>query len=245
MELLKLRWAADLLNEFWRSRRRRAAFSPPAVPTGPMPGRAGGLSGTQGLEIPRDSSLPSARLPCSAAGLDSNSVCESIATWCLDALLPTLKCCFLMLGSWRRLLRLFSLFTSISLLDSGRLCRSGGLPVSSCMRLSSNRTLLFSPSPSTYTELLPSICCLCETSRDSSALCASVLFSDWRWPLGFKSGASLCSAGISCCPCWFVGAVAVPTWLDGFRRSAAVGLHVPLPCLLLHACLGLAGTNTG
>lgn len=129
-ELLKLRWAADLLNEPWSSSRVGAAASP-------RPEDAGGLGGTQRCDaLPRntwcDSTPASARMrseppPAAVTGwvfssvslfspLDSNS-CWGRAHlyWCRGRSAPEL---------WGELLSL--------------------LPGDTCFRISSNWTLNFS-----------------------------------------------------------------------------------------------------
>ena len=270
MELLKLRWAAVLLNKPWTSRRLRAA-PPPHLSTGRMPGRTGGLGRMQGLET-----LPTASFSCSAAAPDDNSSCDSVPAISLatsdllklEIFLPGPEVSFLLLGS-SFACRLFSPLAVISPWESGRLYRSRGRSVSeiraalaswrlcdthTCMELSLNWTLQFSlPLPS-HAELWLSVCCWCTTSWDSPEPCVSVqpqLYSDRIRPLWFVSDASLCLAVISCGLCWFIVAEAVPRFGagDGFRSSAAAGLQVLLPgqlsCRLLRPLLDLEGTNTG
>lgn len=77
MLLLKLRWAAVLLKEFWRCRRAESASCLPAIP-----GRAGGLGRMRGPGKLCLVSPDMSGFGCSDANLDDG----------LDALLWVLKC---------------------------------------------------------------------------------------------------------------------------------------------------------
>lgn len=261
MELLKLRRAVDLLNEFWQSRRLTALpslLAGPCLSSGWVPKRTGCLDRMQGLELLRDNFLFFTMSSSSETDLDDKSACNSISTnslaaadW-LDTVLSALKYSFWLLGSAFTLssMGFFSLLVSTSPREGGWVYRCRGNSVSAiwaelaswllrdtCRELSSNWTLQFSLSLLSQVKLLLSVCCLFKAE----------LHFDWLCNFWFGSGPSLCLAVISCGLCWFTVKAVVP-WFeagDGFRRSAEVGLWGLLPYLLLHPFLDLEGITRG
>lgn len=261
MELLKLRRAVDLLNEFWQSRRLRALpslLAGPCLSSGWMPERTGRLGRMQGLELLHDNVLFFTMSSSSETDLDDKSACNSISTnslatadW-LDTFLSALKYSFWLLGSAFALssMGFFSLLASISPWEGGWVyrCRGNSMSViweelaswllcDTCRELSSNWTLRLSLSLPSQVKLLLTVCCLFKAELHFDGLC-----NFW-----FGSGSSLCLAAISRGQRWFTVKAVVP-WFeagDGFRRSAEVGLRGLLPCLLLHPFLDLEGITRG
>lgn len=238
MLLLKLRWAAVLLKEFWRCRRAESASCLPAIP-----GRAGGLGRMRGPGKLCLVSLDMSGFGCSDANLDDGP----------DALLWVLKCSSSPLPSTR----LGPLWACIPGRWGGQLlgpgCRSVALVQAeasseTAIGFSSNWTLYFSLFLPSHAELLPSVsCCLRETSWDDWASTGPRLCLRRRRTLSFRSAASSGSTKTSCTVFWYTGKGPVPrfTAADGFRRSAEAELLVLCPRLPLIPLLGAEGIKAG
>lgn len=231
MLLLKLRWAAVLLNEFWRCRRAESAS---CLPT--MPGKTGGLGRRR---EPWKVCLVS--LDLTRFDFD-------------DTNFSLLKCSSSLFASTR----LVPVWTSVGGWWGGSLLRSRGCHVAPVQAetssetapgICSNWTLYFSLLLPSHAELLPSLSrCLRETSCDGwestgPALCAR----GWR-TVPFRSTAWWCPRETSCRVllwCTEKGPASRFTVGDGFRRSAEAELLVLCPRLWLIPLVGTEGIKAG
>lgn len=220
MELLKLRCAADLLNEPWSSSRVRAAASPRLTARW-SPEGAGGLGRTRRCDA----------LPCNTLSLLDGSRCDSTPASARMRPDPPLAG----VTGWE--------FSPVSLFSPSH-SNSGwdGAHVHRCKSCSAPELW------GEFLSLLPGDTCFRISSK--CTLNVSLFLGEISWDLAeplvmFGSGGSLCWAVLKYGRfCWLV--VKGGTLWSGFRCPrgpwADLSAHI---CCLLHSVLGLEGRNTG